>query len=145
MRKIFLILSMMFALHAVSVEAQTSSEDTLVIDEMELFSDTTSLEEGWEDPMEDDDYYDGYINEDTQPPMMLSDLFDQILSMAGIVATIVFVVVVILLVLPIVMLVLLIWLWHQNRQLKQRILFLEMQLRATSRRSSSEPQTPCDD
>ena len=30
MRKIFLILSMMFALHAVSVEAQTSSEDTLV-------------------------------------------------------------------------------------------------------------------
>ena len=140
-----MILSMMFALHAVSVEAQTSSENTLVIDEVELFSDTTSLEEGLEDPMEDDDYYDGYINEDTQPPMMLSDLFDQILSMAGIVATIVFVVVVILLVLPIVMLVLLIWLWHQNRQLKQRILFLEMQLRATSRRSSSEPQTPCDD
>ena len=63
MRKIFLILSMMFALHAVSVEAQTSSENTLVIDEVELFSDTTSLEEGLEDPMEDDDYYDGYINE----------------------------------------------------------------------------------
>ena len=128
MRKVLLIFSMMFVLSVVSAGAQTSDIDSL-INEIEVYSDTASIDEAYwdaDDVSDVDDAFEDMQEWEAAYSSGIGGILDGILTFISVVGIVAVIILIILLVLPIVMIALIIWLWTQNRHLKERIRILEM-------------------